>query len=276
MPKKKDEIIEPTKVPSLNRVIAEINKKYSENIIGTIDSMGSLTIERVSSGIASLDTALGGGFPLARMVELYGLPSGGKSLISLKTIAEAQKQGLDCVYIDAEDSFDPSFAEKLGVNTKKLIVAQSSVGETTIDLMCKILEAQPAIMVLDSVAAIITKGEMEESMDQQFMAVKARLMSRALAKLNALNKKTLIIFINQLRSTMAMYGPQTTTTGGRALGHYSSIRVEVKKGDFLRVDDKKTTDIIGQIVNFQITKNKTFAPYKYGSFKLWYDEMRIE
>jgi recombination protein RecA len=263
-------------VPSLKRVVAEINKKYGENIIGTLPDMASLSMERISSGVNQLDLALGGGFPTGRIVELYGLPSGGKSLITLKTIAEAQKKGLSCIYIDAEDSFDPIFAQSLGVDTKTLYVAQSSVGETTIDLMVKLLESEPGVIVLDSVAALVTKAEMEESMDQQFMAVKARLMSRALAKLNALNKKTLMLFINQLRSTMAMYGPQTTTPGGRALGHYSSIRVEIKKGDFLRVDGKKTTDIIGQQVKFQITKNKTFAPYRYGSFELSYEGMKIE
>jgi recombination protein RecA len=264
------------KVPTLNRVIAEINKKHGENVIGRLSEMKNTEIERLPTGVNILDQALGGGMPLRRIVELYGLPSGGKSLISMLVIKEAQKKGLDCVYIDVEDSFDPEFAEKLGVDVKKLALAQSTIGEDTLDLACKVLKAEPGVMVIDSVAAMITQGELDEDMDKAFMAPKARLMSRGLNKLNALNKKTLIIFINQLRSTMAMYGPQTTTTGGRALGHMASVRLEVKKGDLLRVDDKKTTDVIGQVVSFHVTKNKTAQPYKLGSFKFYYDGARIE
>lgn len=268
--------VEEKKSPSLNRVIAEINKKHGENILGRISDMENLVMERIPTGIKKLDDALGGGFPLRRIVELYGVPSGGKSLISMLIIKEAQAKGLDCVYVDVEDSFDPIFAEKLGVNTKKLIIAQSAIGEDVMDLVCRLLDAEPGVIVVDSVAAMITRGEMEEEIDKAFMAPKARLMSKGLARINALNKKTLVVFINQLRATMAMYGPQTTTTGGRSLGHYASIRMEIKKAEQIHLDDKKTKDVIGQIIAFNVTKNKTAPPYKIGSFKFFYEDAKIE
>lgn len=273
MPKKAEEV---QNTPSLKRVLAEINKQYGANTIGTVNNMENVMVTRISTGIPTLDTALGGGFPVGRMIELYGIPSSGKSLISLSTIKQAQDKGLDCIYIDCEDSFDPEFAKAFGVDMDKLALAQVSVGEDTLDLIVKLLKAEPGLIVIDSVAAMVTRAEMEEDFDQQFMAIKARLLSRGLAKINALNKKTMLLFINQLRSTMQMYGAPTTTTGGRALGHYASIRMEVKQGDKLTVDNKKTGDVLGQTVQFKITKNKTAPPYKYGAFKFWYDGARLE
>lgn len=272
--KKKPEISD--NKPSLRRVLAEINKKFGENVIGVIKDMKDVEMERISTGIQKMDEALGGGLPLRRIVEFYGIPSGGKSLIALLVIKQAQTLGKDCIYVDVEDSFDPQFARKIGVDTNKLIIMQSAVGESTMETVCRLLAAEPAIIVIDSVAAMVTVGEMEEELDKAFMAPKARLMSKALAKINALNKKTLIIFINQLRSTMAMYGPPTTTTGGRALPHYASVRMEVKKADKIHLDDKKTKDVIGQIIAYHVTKNKTAAPFKKGSFKFFYDDCHIE
>jgi len=260
---------------TLAQVIASINKKAGEQVIGKMKNLKTLNIERIATGIPALDDAIGGGFPRRRIVELYGLPSGGKSLISMLVIAAAQKQGLECIYVDIEDSFDPSFATKLGVNVDNLAVAQSSIGEDTMDMLCTLLEAKPGVIVVDSVAAMITRGEMTESFDQAFMAPKARLMSRGLAKLTALNTETLIIFINQLRSTMALYGAKTTTTGGRALGHYASIRCEVKRGDPIFLDGKKTQAIIGQVVQFYVVKNKTHRPFLTGSFQFYYDDGRV-
>jgi len=267
---------EEVKTPSLNRIIAEINKKNGDQVIGRIKDFTTLDIERIPTGVKQLDDALGGGFPKRRIIELYGLPSGGKSLISLLLVKKAQEQGLECIYMDVEDSFDPKWAKKLGIDTDKLVIAQSTVGEDTLEMVCKLLEAQPGVIIIDSVAAMVPRVEQEEDLEKPTMALKARLMSRGLAKINSLNKNTLIVFINQLRSILAMYGPPTTTPGGRALGHFASIRIEVKKGEMLRVDDKKTTPIIGQMVNFNITKNKTAAPFKLGNFKFFYEDCRIE
>jgi len=267
---------EETKAPSLKRVLAELNKKYGDNTIGVIGDMPTLDIKRIPIGIPDVDEALGGGFPMRRVIELYGLPSGGKSLISLLIIKSAQAQGLDCIYVDVEDSFDPVWANKIGVDVDKLVVAQSSVGEDIMDMLCKLLEAKPGVIVVDSVAAMIPRVEQEESVEKPTMALKARLMSRGLAKLTSLNDSTMIVFINQLRATLAMFGAQTTTTGGRSLGHYASIRVEVKKVDTLHEEDKKRKPVIGQIVGIKVTKNKTAPPFKNTSFKFYYDDCRIE
>lgn len=271
MTKKTNETVVEDKIPSLNRIISEINKKAGETVIGRVGDMPTISIQRLSTGVPALDLALGGGIPANRIVELYGQPSAGKSLISLLTIAQAQKNGKECVYLDCEDTFDTDWAEKLGVDTKKLILSQSSVGEDTLELVLKLLRGKPAIIVVDSVAAMITRAELEESIDKAFMAPKARLMSKALSILNAQNKGTTIIFINQLRATMAMYGPAFVTPGGNALKFYSSVRIEVKKTEDLHLDGKKTLEQIGQVVGFKITKNKTAAPFKVGSFKFYYD-----
>lgn len=261
---------------SLARIIAEINKKAEGTVIGKLEDMPDMVIERLGCGIPQLDEAMGGGFPYGRMVELYGLPSAGKSLICQKAIAEAQKSGREAVYVDCENSFDPVFAAKLGVDTKKLILLPAAIGEDIIDILAKLLEAEPAIIVVDSVASMITRAEMDAEMDQQFMAIKARLLSRGIAKLNALNKRrrTLIIFINQLRSVVTTWGGGgTTTPGGLAIKFFASIRIEVKRDrELITATGKKTDpDVIGQIVHYQITKNKTAVPHKYGSFKFFFE-----
>lgn len=257
---------------NLQTIIAEINKKYGNNTIGFIKDMKPMKVERLSSGSIMLDYCLNGGFPRGRVVELYGPYSSGKGLISFFTIAEAQRNGLQCVWIDAENVWDPEFANRCGVNIDKLILSQSSVGETTIDLVGELLKAKPDIIAIDSVAAMIPKKDLEEPLDQAVMATRARLMSRGLAKLNTLNKDTLIIFINQIRSTLTPYGPKYFTPGGYALGHYASIRVEVNRGELLR--DKEKT--FGQVVKFRVTKNKSGAPFRTGYFKFLYDDCGID
>lgn len=257
------------KTHSINRVMAELNKQFGETVISKASDTPH--VPRISTGIPILDEATGGGFPLGRLIELYGLQSTGKSLISLMTIAQAQKQGLTCIYIDAEGTFDAEWAQQFGIDVDKLIVSPLAIGEDVFKLMFKLLQAEPGVIVLDSIAALITRKEMEEDVDKAFMAPKARLMSKGLAMLNALNKKTCIIFINQLRATMALYGPVWATTGGNALRFYSSVRIEVKKTEDLHEEDKKTKPIIGQIVGFKVAKNKTSTPNKIGSFKYYYN-----
>lgn len=253
--------------PSLKEILSKINKKHGENVIGFLKDMKPLQMERISSGSTMLDYCLHGGFPCGRVVELYGPYSSGKGLISLFTIAEAQKKNMSCVWLDAENCFDPIFAKACGVDVDKLILTQISVGEDTLDLLSELLQGEPDIVVVDSVAAMIPKTDLNEPLEQPVMATRARLMSRALAKINALNKNTLIIFINQIRSSMTQYGPKYFTPGGFALGHYASIRVEVNKGELLR--DKEKT--FGQIVKFRVVKNKTGTPFRDGYFKFLYE-----
>lgn len=254
----------------LDEVLAKINKQFGENTIGRVGDMKVLNIERVPSGSLYLDWALGGGWPLGRCVELYGHYSTGKSVVALKTVAEAQKLGKECAYIDCENAFDPRFASKLGIDVDKLVVSQASIGETTIDIVAELLSADVGVIVVDSVASMVPKAEFEEPMEQQFIALSARLMSKALRKLTALNKKTLIIFINQIRVSPTAYGNPEVTPGGKALGHYSAVRVELRRGskDFILDTDNKK---IGQLVKFKIVKNKSAVPFREGSFKFMYD-----
>ena len=257
----------------LDTIIAELNKKFG---IGTINRHRDTPVVKADflpTGSIFLDwciTGVGKGIPRGRIIELYGLPSGGKSLICQMIVAEVQKLGEDCVWIDAENAFDPEFAKTLGVDIDKLIISQSSIGEPTIDLVCSLLAGEPAVIVVDSVASMVPMDDMEKSLMDPTMATRARLMSRGVAKINALNKNTLVIFINQLRSDIggyARFGTPTTTTGGRALGHYASVRIEVKRGEILEVDKQK----IGQVVKFRISKNKVGPPFKEGYFNFYYD-----
>ena len=266
------------KPKNLNMIIAAINKKAGDRVIGKYGDWGNLDIERMKTGVGVLDDALGGGFPVGRVIELYGPSSGGKSLISMLTIAQAQKEGKQCIYFDVEDSFSPEFAMMLGVDVDKLYVVNLGIGEHIMDLICKLLEAHPALIVVDSIAAMVPMDILDNSLEKQTMTLKARLMSKALQKITALNKnsRVTIIFINQIIATMAMYGPKTTTPGGNALKFYSSLRLMVKKGEKLHEDDKKTKPIVGQTVNFQVTKNKTAPPFKVNAFKFWYADGTIE
>lgn len=227
--------------------------------------------ERLSSGIPILDEKMGGGFLEGRIIELYGQPMAGKSLISLLTIAQAQKKGGKCIYFDCEDTFDPVWAEELGVDMDNLSVFKTSKGEDTFDMLFKALEGRPKIIVVDSVDSMVVKSELENDVEKVGMALKARLMSKAMRMLTPKNKGTLIIFINQLRSTMDMYGPKFTTPGGLALKFYASIRLEVKKSEDIHEGGKKSNPIIGQVVGFKVTKNKTAVPQQIGSFKFFYD-----
>ena len=263
------------KPKSLARLIASINKKAGSMVIGKTKDWGDVSVKRLSTGLEGLDNALGGGFPVGRMIELYGLPSGGKSLISMLTIAQAQKDDKSCIYVDVEDSFDPEFASALGVDVDNLIIANLRIGEEILDLTCKLLEAEPDLIVIDSVASMVPKDVLEQSLEKQTMALKARLMSNGVPKIIALNKKTTIIWINQIRATLVMYGAKTTTPGGNALKFYSSVRLEVKKGEPLHEDDKKSKPIIGQVVNYRVVKSKTSRPYQVGAFKFFYETKEI-
>ena len=263
---------EETKKPSLKRIIAEINKAANENVLGFMSQMPNLDIKRLSTGVPSLDLALGGGIPSGKIVEFFGAPSVGKSLISLLTIAEAQRNGLECIYLDCEDSMDINWCKTLGVDTDKLILGQSSMGEDTLELVIKLLKSEPAIIVVDSVASMVSRAELEEEdIGKSFMALKARLMSKAMRLILNQNKSTTIIFINQIRSTLAMYGPQFTTPGGIALKFAASVRVEIKKTEELHEEDKKSKPVIGQVVAFKIVKNKVSPPFLTGSFKFFFD-----
>lgn len=266
----------------IKTIVAKINKTYGENTIGFASELRYSEILRLPSGSLFLDWALGenkkqgvSGWALGTIVELYGPESSGKSLISLKTIAEAQKRGFVTAYFDCEKSFDKNFAESLGVDTESLIVSRESVLEKAIDLACGILKEYPEtrVIVFDSVATMIPTSEIEKPLDQKGqMAAVATAMSMALRKLNYYNKnKALLIFINQLREKPGVsYGNPEYTPGGRALKFYSSIRAEIRRGDWLYEDDDKKKPKIGQSVKFKIVKNKTDVAQRDGYFNFFY------
>jgi len=265
----------------LEALLAKINKTYGENTIGFGKDLKYSDIERVPSGSLFLDWTLGknikdgtSGWPLGRIIELYGPESSGKSLICLKTIAEAQKLGHACVYFDCENSFDKIFATTLGVDINKLVISRESQGEKLLDLACELLKETEdlKVMIFDSLASMIPTVEIDKSLEEQQMAPMARLMSKGLRKLTAMNKNNaLIIFINQLRENPGAgpYANPEYTPGGKSLKFYASIRVEIRKGDFIfKEGDKKIK--LGQTVKFKVVKNKTDVPLKEGNFRFLY------
>lgn len=267
----------------IDKVMAEINKKYPDTPILTGKELLSLKLEKESTGSVWLDYALAGGFPRGRMVELYGPPSSGKSLIALKTIAKAQAKGLSCIYIDAEQAFDSQHSIKLGVDINKLRVVRESGGERVFNIVLKLLETKPDIIVIDSVASLVPESEEEEPVEKQTMALQARMMSKAMRKLTGpvSRANTLMIFINQTREKVGAYGDPSITSGGKALGFYASVRVEIRKGAFIELKD--TEDLpdgaskdekarkVGQVIHFKVTKSKVSIPWKSGSFEYYYN-----
>lgn len=276
--KKKEDPIPLTEPPTIDVLIRQINKEFGDGTAGRIEDFKEMKVERIKTNIPQLDEAVGGGFPLGTMVELYGTPSSGKSLIAQKLIADVQKKGKAAVYIDCESTFDPVFARQLGVDPNKVVLIQTSMGEDTFAIMRKLLEAEPGIIVFDSIGAMVTKVEGEKEFQDTIIAPKARLLSRALPVINQVNKNTLILFINQLRTNITAQGSfGSFTPGGKSLGYYSSIRVELKvDSDYIHPEGKKTGDIIGQVVQFNVKKNKTAIPFKTGSFKFIYEGAKFE
>lgn len=257
------------KSKALGLAISQIEKNYGK---GSIIKMGEgthLNIQSVSTGSIGLDSALGiGGLPRGRVVEIYGPESGGKTTVSLQVIAEAQKAGGTAAFIDAEHAMDPVYAKKLGVDIDNLLVSQPDYGEQALEI-CETLVRSGAvdIIVIDSVAALVPKAEIEGDMGDAQMGLQARLMSQALRKLTAIaaKSKTVIIFINQLREKIGVFfGNPETTPGGRALKFYSSVRLDVRAREKIKEGDT----IIGTRVMVKVVKNKVAPPFKSASFVL--------
>lgn len=259
---------------SLSKVINELNKKHGKDRIGASEEIPLTGGEFISSGSPYMDWAMGGGIPLGRLVELYGNPSSGKTLVALRAIAEFQKKGKKCVFIDAENTFNVKLAKQLGVNTKELIVTQMSTGEEVFDLLCDLLTTDVACIVVDSVAALIPQYEQNEDMDKMTIGLHARLMSKGVRKIVPLaaTNNTALIFINQIREKMGAYGNPEITTGGKALGFYASLRMEVRKGDLL-TDGKQN---IGQELKFKVTKSKMCPPFRNGIINFFYPQEGVE
>lgn len=258
----------------LDKAILEVNKKFGTNTIGRINEMPNIETERVSSGSPYLDWAMGGGFPLGRTIELYGNPSNGKSLIALRTVAEFQKLGKNVVYLDSENAFSPDFAKLVGIDPDKLIISQISAGEKVFDIIDALLDTEASLIVVDSVASLLPEYEEENEMNKATIGIHARMMSKGLRKITAkaAKNKTLILFINQIRQKPTAYGNPNITTGGLALGFYSSIRIEVTRGELIEENKK----VIGQQVKFKITKSKVCAPFREGYFLFYHPDLEVK
>ena len=256
---------------TLEQVLKDIEKQFGKGAVMKLGEHANQKVEVISSGSITLDTALGiGGYPKGRIIEIYGPESSGKTTFALHAIAEAQKSGGKAAFIDAEHALDPVYASKLGVNINELLLSQPDNGEQALEITEALVRSGAiSIIVIDSVAALVPQAEIEGEMGDSHVGLQARLMSQALRKLSGIINKTntVAIFINQLREKVGvMFGNPEVTPGGRALKFYSSVRLEIRRGEQIKLG----TDIIGNKANIKVVKNKMAPPFKTCSVDIMY------